>query len=133
MGIWNRVNLLLVAVTFLMLALLAFAVRPDASADQVALLQVESGGCAGCAGGITGALDAEKGVVSARVEEASGRVVVAYCSNVVSPETLAHRVSDAGYCCSVRKIQTVAEYRAAGGDPADLRGVRKSCCSWRGK
>ena len=132
MGVWNRTNLLLVAAAIAMIGLFALAVRPDASADQVAVLQLDNGGCAGCAGAITGALEEEPGVVSARFDEASGRVMVAYSSKAVSADALARRLCNAGYCCRVGKIQTGEEYRAAGGDPSALTAVRKSCCSWRG-
>jgi hypothetical protein len=49
--------------------------------------------------------------------------MVAFCSSEVLPETLAYRVSDAGYCCRVRQARIVDEYRAAGGDPAGMKGA----------
>lgn len=128
MGKRNLVNLLLVVVAILLVAVFAFSVRLEASADRVTVLKADGITCAGCVARIARALEAEQGVASVSVEEAAGRVVIGYDSQAVTSEALAQRVTKAGYGCRVLQTQTAEEYRKTSGSAVPARPARQCCC-----
>ncbi len=79
----NPVNLLLVVAAVFLVAVFAFSVRLEASADRVTVLTADGITCGGCVARINRALEAEHGVASVSVDEAAGRVVVAHDSRAV--------------------------------------------------
>jgi mercuric ion binding protein len=127
MGKRNVVNLLLVVAAVLLVAVFAFSVRLEASADRVTVLKADGITCAGCVTRIARALEAEQGVASVSVEEAAGRVVIGYDSQAATPEALAKRVTAAGYGCRVLQTQTAEEYQRTTGSAIPARPARRCC------
>ena len=124
----NPVNLLLVVAAVFLVAVFAFSVRLEASADRVTVLTADGITCGGCVARINRALEAEHGVASVSVDEAAGRVVVAHDSRAVTPEVLSKRVTVAGYGCRVLQTQTAEEYRKTSGSAVPARPARQCCC-----
>lgn len=125
----NLINLLLVIIAVVVVALCAFSVRLDASADKVTVLQADGITCGNCTAAITRALQKEQGVAAVAVDEAAGRVVVGFDSKAVTPEIMANRVSATGYGCRVMLVQNIDEYRSASGDLKAGPAARKCCCA----
>lgn len=133
MGKRNLTNLLLVIAVMLMLTLLGFSVRLEASPDTVTVLNAAGITCEGCVNGISRALKSEGGVSSVAVDAATGRVVVGHDAKAVNPETLTARAAGAGYACRVLRSLPVAAYRREAGDDAVPRQGRGCCCSLPGR
>ena len=124
----NFVNLLLIVAAVALMAIFAFSVRLEASADRVTVLKADGITCGNCAARIARALEAEQGVASVSVDDSAGRVIIGYDSKAVTPETLANRVTSAGYCCRILQTQTFEEYRKSSGGAVTVRPTRRSCC-----
>lgn len=119
----NATNTLLVLAAAVIVGLLAFSVRLEASANSVAILRAQGMTCGGCASRIEQALKGTKGVTSVQVNVDAGQVVVGYDSNQVNPEAIAERVTGSGYGCSVIQLLTPEQYASMTGQ--NLAEVKK--------
>ena len=124
----NPVNLLLILAAVMLVAVFAFSVRLEASADRVTVLKADGITCASCVTRIARALEAEQGVASVSVKEAAGWVVISYDSQAATPDALAKRVTAAGYGCRVLQTQTFEEYRKTSGGALPPRSARRCWC-----
>jgi copper chaperone CopZ len=125
------INIVLILAAVLLLAVFAFAVRIMPAADHVAVLKTAGMTCGACGASIEKALQSARGVASVEVDVAAGRVVVAYDSKAVKPETLAATVTGLGYGSSILQNLTGEQYKAATGrnvaQPAKPAGC--GCCN----
>lgn len=128
----NRINLVIVVAVLAFLTVCAFAVRIEAAADRVALLQTSGMTCGSCAGKVESGLKKLKGVAAVNVDVAAGTVTVGYDSRQVHPEKLAEHVTAIGYGSSVLQTCSVEQYRAMTGKEAPVAGrggCGGGCCA----
>lgn len=118
----------MVVVAAVLLVGLAFSERLEAAADRMTILKADGMSCGRCAATVTGALEKEPGVSSVSVEVAAGTVAVGYDSKVVTPETLATRVTASGYQSRVMQVQALDEQKSGDKGSAPAR-VGCSCCN----
>ena len=103
-------TLLFVAVLSV-LAVLALHVRVGATADTVAVIRTGGMTCESCAGTIRTVLEREKGVAATEVDVAGGLVVVGFDSKMTRPETLAQKISAAGFATSLHSLLSPEQFR----------------------
>lgn len=101
--------LVLAAVT--VLVVFGFRVKIGATADSVAVLQTTGMTCGSCSSRITKALESVKGVAVTEVDVAGGWVIVGYDTKMVKPETLAERVTGAGFNTKLSEVLTPEQFR----------------------
>jgi len=107
----NIINAILILVSVTMLVLLAFRVRPGATADAVAVIRTAGMTCGSCSEKITRALSREKGVAVTEVDVAGGWVVVGYDTKAVKPESLSEKITGAGYGSTIQAVLTPEQFR----------------------
>ena len=108
---------------------------PGVEADAVAVLKTKGVTCGSCAGKIEKAVKEKPGVASVEVDVDAGRVIVAYDSKVVKPETLVETVTGLGYGSSIMQVTSVDQYRATTGRdlPAQPTKAGCACCNKNSK
>lgn len=128
----NIVNMLLILAAVVVVGILAFSVRLEASVNSVAVLRTQGMTCGSCAMRIEDALKGAKGVSSVQVNVNEGQVVVGYDSSLVKPEAIAEQVTGSGYGSSIIQVLTPEEYASLTGKniAADIRkgGCGSGCC-----
>ncbi|WP_241426276.1 heavy-metal-associated domain-containing protein [Geobacter benzoatilyticus] len=128
----NIVNMLLILAAVVVVGILAFSVRLEASVNSVAVLRTQGMTCGSCALRIEDALKGAKGVSSVQVNVNDGQVVVGYDSSLVKPEAIAEQVTGSGYGSSIIQVLTPEEYASLTGKniAAGIRkgGCGKGCC-----
>ncbi len=128
----NIVNTLLILAAVVVVGILAFSVRLEASVNSVAVLRTQGMTCGSCAMRIEDALKGAKGVSSVQVNVNEGQVVVGYDSSLVTPEAIAEQVTGSGYGSSIIQVLTPEEYSSLTGKniAADSQkgGCGKGCC-----
>ncbi len=128
----NIVNMLLILAAVVVVGILAFSVRLEASVNSVAVLRTQGMTCGSCAMKIEDALKGAKGVSSVQVNVNEGQVVVGYDSSLVKPEAIAEQVTGSGYGSSIIQVLTPEEYASLTGKniAADSQkgGCGKGCC-----
>lgn len=128
----NIVNMLLILAAVVVVGILAFSVRLEASVNSVAVLRTQGMTCGSCAMKIEDSLKGAKGVSSVQVNVNEGQVVVGYDSSLVKPEAIAEQVTGSGYGSSIIQVLTPEEYASLTGKniAADSQkgGCGKGCC-----
>ncbi|QSV47451.1 heavy-metal-associated domain-containing protein [Geobacter benzoatilyticus] len=124
--------MLLILAAVVVVGILAFSVRLEASVNSVAVLRTQGMTCGSCALRIEDALKGAKGVSSVQVNVNDGQVVVGYDSSLVKPEAIAEQVTGSGYGSSIIQVLTPEEYASLTGKniAAGIRkgGCGKGCC-----
>jgi copper chaperone CopZ len=123
----NIVNMLLILAAVVVVGILAFSVRLEASVNSVAVLRTQGMTCGSCAMRIEDALKGAKGVSSVQVNVNEGQVVVGYDSSLVKPEAIAEQVTGSGYGSSIIQVLTPEEYASLTGKNI-AAGIRKGGC-----
>ncbi|MBT0663623.1 heavy-metal-associated domain-containing protein [Geobacter pelophilus] len=119
--------LVITAVT--LLVVLAFHVRAGATANAVAVLKTTGMTCSSCSSAITKALKRESGVAVTEVDVAGGLVIVGYDTQRTKPETLAQKVSDAGFSSNIYAVLTPEEFKqATGREIGRSASATTGCC-----
>lgn len=128
----NIVNMLLILAAVVVVGILAFSVRLEASVNSVAVLRTQGMTCGSCALRIEDALKGAKGVSSVQVNVNDGQVVVGYDSSLVKPEAIAEQVTGSGYGSSIIQVLTPEEYASLTGkniaEGSRKGGCGKGCC-----
>lgn len=108
----NRtINVMIIVVTVTLLSVLGFYVRIGATADSVAVLRTTGMTCGSCSSKITKSLEALKGVAVTEVDIEGGWVSIGYDTKDVKPETLAEKVSGAGFGSNVHVVLTPEQFK----------------------
>ena len=115
-----------------LLAVFGFYVRIGATADAVVVLKTGGMTCASCAGKITKALEAQKGVVAAEVDLDGGWVIAGYDSKQVKPESLAEKVSGIGFTSRIQAVLTPERFRQITGRDIGRQAKKSGCCGGNG-
>jgi copper chaperone CopZ len=124
---FNRIiNSVIVTITALFLAALAFRVNAGITSDAVAVLKTAGMTCSSCSGKVTSALQSQRGVSVAEVDIEGGWVVVGYDTKLVKPDQLAERVSSAGFVSTIHQVLTPEQFKQISGHTL---GKTKSTCS----
>lgn len=128
----NIVNMLLILAAVVVVGILAFSVRLEASVNSVAVLRTQGMTCGSCAVRIEDALKGAKGVSSVQVDVNEGQVVVGYDSSQTKPEAIAERVTGSGYGSSIIQVLSPEEYASQTGKNIAASdqggGCGKGCC-----
>ncbi len=98
------VNGIIVFSVVMILSVLALFVRIGATADSVAVLRTTGMTCGSCSSKITKALESVKGVAATEVDVERGWVIIGYDTESVKPESLAEKVSGAGFTSKVAEV-----------------------------
>ena len=106
---------LLVLTVITMLVLLACRVRIGAAAEAVALLQSNCMTCDRCLNIITATLERERGVAVVAVDVAGGIITVGYDPKIIGADTLALKVTTAGFDSKVREVLTPEQFKQVTG------------------
>lgn len=128
-------NVLLIVIAVTVLAVFAFSVKLEASADSVVVLKTLGMTCSSCSERIDKLLHAQQGVAATEVDVAAGRVTVWYDSKRAAAERLAQVVTGIGYGSSILVKVSAEEYRAATGRTgmvmanAASSGCGGGCCA----
>jgi mercuric ion binding protein len=101
--------LVIAAVT--VLVVFAFRVRIGATADSIAVLKTTGMTCGSCSSRITKALETVKGVAVTEVDVSGGWVIVGFDTKAVKPESLAEKVTGAGFNSKVSEVLTPEQFR----------------------
>jgi periplasmic mercuric ion binding protein len=130
----NRiVNIALVLVAATLLTSLALRVRVGVTADSVAVLKTGGMTCGSCAGRITKALEALKGVAVTEVDVEGGWVIVGYDTKMIKPEPLAEKVKNAGFSSTLHLVLTPEQFKRMTGKSIDrLSAPSAGCCGSKG-
>jgi len=126
-------NVILIVAAVTLLSVLAFYIRIGATADSVAVLKTTGMTCGSCSSKITKALEALKGVAVTEVDVEGGWVIVGYDKKDVKPETLAEKVSGAGFGSNVHVVLTPEQYKQITGRDIGTKAAPASgCCGGKG-
>ena len=101
---------------------------PGVTVDAVTILKSQGVTCGSCAGRIEKALKEKSGVAAVEVDVDAGRVMVAYDSKVVKPETLAETVTGLGYGSSILQVLTIEQYKAMTGRNVSVQTAKSGGC-----
>lgn len=111
-----------------LLVVLAFKVRVGGSADSVAILKTAGMTCGACSDKISSALQTLPGVAATETDLDAGVVMVGYDRKKTSPQSLAARVTAAGFPSTVAEIMSAEQYKATYGKSV---GIPTGCCAGR--
>lgn len=123
----NLINLLLILVAVVMLVVLAFRIKPGATADAVAVIRTTGMTCGSCSEKITRALAREQGVAVTEVDVAGGLVVIGFDTKKANAESLAQQVTATGFDSRLQTVLTVEQFKQITG-----RDIGKSASSTGG-
>lgn len=115
-----------------LLVYMSFHVTTATAATAVAVLKADGMTCGSCSEKITGALKTVKGVSHTEVDLGGGYVIVGYDAAATNPETLATRVSKAGYGSKVQTVLTPEQFRQMTGrdiGQTARTGAGCGCCA----
>jgi mercuric ion binding protein len=119
---------LLIATVVTLLVVLAFRVRVGATADAIAVLQTTGMTCDRCSSTITSALERERGVAVTTVDVAQGWVIVGYDPKTIKPNTLAAKVTEAGFSSKVYVVLTPEQFKqVTGKEIGKMVAAAKGC------
>jgi periplasmic mercuric ion binding protein len=107
------INIILILVTVALLAVLGFYVRIGATADAVVVLKTAGMTCANCAGKITKALEAQKGVATTEVDLDGGWVI-------------------AGFASRIQAVLTPEQFKQITGRDIGRQAKKSGCCGGKG-
>jgi periplasmic mercuric ion binding protein len=121
---------LLVTTLVTLLVLLAFRVRIGGTADSIAVLQATGINCDRCSSTITLVLERERGVAVTAVDVAKGWVIVGYDPKTIKPDTLASKVTAAGFSSKVYAVLTPEQFKqVTGKEIGKMVATAKGCGS----
>jgi copper chaperone CopZ len=127
------VSAIMLVGTITLLSVLAFYVKVGVTADSVAVLKTSGMTCGSCSNKITKALESLNGVAATEVDLDGGWVIVSYDAKNVKPESLAEKVSSAGFNSSVHVVLSPEQFRqAAGRGIGEKAGPASGCCGGKG-
>jgi periplasmic mercuric ion binding protein len=122
---------ILLATVVVLLVVLAFHVKPAATADSVAVLKTSGMTCGSCASKINNALGMMNGVTVTEVDVDGGWVMVGYEKKSVRPETLVERVNKAGFASTVQAVLTPEQFKQITGHVIGQSMTSSSGCCGR--
>jgi len=128
----NVINITIVAGAIILLLLLALSVKVGVTADSVAVLKTAGMTCGSCSSKITDALQGIKGVAVAEVDVEGGWVVVGYDTKTVTPETLAAKVTGAGFISGIHQLLTPEQFKKLTGRDIGKKAASTSGCCGKG-
>lgn len=129
----KTMNIVIIVSVITLLSVMAFYVKIGATADSVAVLKTSGMTCGSCSSKISTALEALKGVAVTEVDVNGGWVVVGYDTKDIKPESLAEKVSGAGYGSNVHMVLTPEQFKEITGRQIGAKTTQKSgCCGGTG-
>jgi copper chaperone CopZ len=108
-------NSMIIVTAVIVLAVLAWRVKPGVSADSVAVLKTSGMTCGSCSKLISTGLETVKGVAVTEVDVEGGWVVVGYNTRAVTPESLAENVRKSGFSSAVYAVLTPEQFKQSTG------------------
>jgi len=124
---------ILVIAAATLLIVLAFRVRVGATANSVAVLRTTGMTCGSCAKEISKALELVKGVAVTEVDVNGGWVIVGYDSKLVTPESLAEKITGTGFGSRVYDVLTPKQFRTITGRNIGQGAAQSAgCCGGKG-
>lgn len=130
----KKISTSLLAITaFTFLVVLAFHVRVGATADAIAVLKTTGMTCGSCSSKISKSLETLKGVAVTEVDVEGGWVIVGYDTKTVKPESLAAKVTGAGFGSNVHVVLTPDQFKQITGRDIGVKADPASgCCGGKG-
>jgi copper chaperone CopZ len=127
------VNGIIITTTAAFLLVMAFHVNTGATTNSIAVLKTSGMTCSSCSKTISQALERLDGVANTEVDVEGGWVVVGYDTKTIKPETLAVKVSDAGFVSKVHLVLTPEQFKQVTGKDMGAKAAQTSgCCGSMG-